>query len=72
MNMALGRRKPKQAELFIPTAQLTTGPGHPFYSKLNEVLAGAGFDEFVEQLCAPFYKEGGRRAFPRAFTFAWC
>ena len=49
--MALGKRKPKQDELFIPTAQLATGPGHPFYSKLNEVLAAAGFDAFAEKLC---------------------
>lgn len=26
--MALGKRKPKQDELFIPTAKLATGPGH--------------------------------------------
>jgi transposase len=58
--MALGKRKPKQEELFIPTAKLATGPGHPFYAKLNEVLAEAGFEAFVEKLCAPFYKEGGR------------
>ena len=49
--MALGRRKPKQDELFIPTANLATGPGHPFYTKLNEVLAQAEFDHFVERLC---------------------
>jgi transposase len=58
--MALGRRKPKQDELFIPTANLATGPGHPFYTKLNEVLAQADFDPFVERLCAKYYKEGGR------------
>ena len=58
--MALGRRSPRQDDLFIPTAKLAAGPGHPFYAKLNEVLAGAGFDEWVEQLCAPYYKEGGR------------
>src|ERR1035437_4986345 len=58
--MALGRRSIRQDELFIPTAKLATGPGHPFYTKLNEVLAGAGFDEWVEKLCAPYYKEGGR------------
>ena len=60
IHMALGRRSPRQDELFIPTAKLAAGPGHPFYTKLNEVLAGAGFDEWVEQLCAPYYKEGGR------------
>ena len=58
--MALGTRKPKQDELFIPTANLATGPGHPFYTKLNEVLAQADFDPFVERLCAQYYKEGGR------------
>ena len=58
--MALGRRSIRQDELFILTAKLATGPGHPFYTKLNEVLAGAGFDEWVEKLCAPYYKEGGR------------
>jgi transposase len=64
IRMALGKRKPKQDELFIPTAELATGPGHPFYSKLNEVLADAGFDEFVEKLCARYYKDGGRPSIP--------
>jgi transposase len=67
--MALGRRKTRQAELFIPTAQLAQGPGHPFYTKLNAVLAEAGFDEFVEQLCAPYSKEGGRPGLPPGTCF---
>jgi transposase len=67
--MALGRRKTKQAELFIPTAQLAQGPGHPFYSKLNAVLAEAGFDEYVENLCAPSYKDGGRPGIPPGLYF---
>ena len=67
--MALGKRKPQQEELFIPTAKLATGPGHPFYSKLNAVLADAGFDEFVERLCAPYYKEGGRPGIPPGVYF---
>lgn len=67
--MALGRRKEKQTELFIPTAQVSQGPGHPFYRKLNEVLAEAGFDEFVEELCAPHYKEGGRPSIPPGVYF---
>jgi transposase len=58
--MSLGKRKPKQDELFIPAAKVATGSGHPFYAKLNEVLAEARFDEFVEALCSPYYKEGGR------------
>lgn len=67
--MALGRRKEKQDELFIPTAELVRGPGHPFYSKLNEVLATAGFDGFVEDLCASCYKEGGRPGIPPGVYF---
>ena len=67
--MALGRRKPKQDELFIPTVKLAVSPGHPFYAKLNEVLAEAGFDEFVEKLCAPHYKEGGRPGIPPGVYF---
>jgi transposase len=67
--MSLGKRKPKQDELFIPTAKLAAGPGHPFYAKLNEVLAEAGFDAFVEKLCAPFYKEGGRPGIPPGVYF---
>ena len=67
--MALGKRKPKQVELFIPTVQLTTGPGHPFYSKLNQVLAQGGFDDFTETLCAPYYKEGGRPGIPPGTYF---
>ncbi len=67
--MALGRRRSKQTELFIPTAELVSGPGHPYYTKLNEVLAEAGFDEFVERLCAPSYKEGGRPSIPPGMYF---
>jgi transposase len=67
--MALGKRKPKQDELFIPTAKVASGPGHPFYSKLNQVLAEAGFDEFVEKLCVPYYKEGGRPGIPPGIYF---
>jgi transposase len=67
--MALGRRKPQQSDLFIPTAHLATGPGHPFYTKLNQVLADAGFDTFVEQKCAPYYKQGGRPGIPPGVYF---
>jgi transposase len=67
--MALGKRKPLQDELFISTAKLSTGSGHPFYAKLNEVLGKASFDEHVEQLCAPFYKEGGRPGIPPGVYF---
>ncbi len=68
--MALGQRLPqRQEELFIPTHRIAQGPGHPFYAKLNEVLAAAGFDAFVEEQCAPFYKEGGRPGIPPGVYF---
>jgi transposase len=67
--MALGKRKPQQDELFIPTAKIATGPGHPFYAKLNSVLADAEFDGFVEKLCAPYYKDGGRPGIPPGVYF---
>src|SRR6202790_4706175 len=69
IDMALGKCKPKQSELFIPTAKLATGPGHPFYTKLNDVLSEAGFDPFVEKLCAKYYKEGGRPGIPPGVYF---
>src|SRR5258707_8946888 len=56
--MAMGRRKKeRQQALFIPAAELPRTAAHPFYAKLNEVLAGWKFDEFVEQECAKFYAE---------------
>ena len=67
--MALGKRKIGQSEMFIPTNQLVLGPGHPFYSKLNEVLSEADFDAFVEKLCAPYYKDGGRPGIPPGVYF---
>jgi transposase len=67
--MSLGKRQTKQEQLFIPAADLAKGPGHPFYSKLNQVLASAGFDEFVEELCAQYYKQGGRPSIPPGVYF---
>jgi transposase len=55
--------------MFIPAAQVVAGPGHPFYTKLNAVLAEAAFDEYVETLCAPHYKEGGRPGIPPGVYF---
>ena len=36
------------------------GRGHPFFERLNQILGAAGFDAFVETLCAPFYATMGR------------
>src|SRR5471030_1897759 len=56
--MAMGKRKKsRQQPLFIVTADLPRTVAHPFYEKLNEVLAGWKFDPFVEELCAKFYDD---------------
>ena len=56
--MSMGKRKKHQQQsLFISAADLPRGASHPFYAKLNEVLAGWKFDEFVERLCARFYDD---------------
>jgi hypothetical protein len=45
----------KQEDIWIAHTELAVAPGHPFYKRLNELREGAGFDEFVEGLCARFY-----------------
>lgn len=69
--MAMGRRhRAKQESLFIPTAKLARSASHDFYERLNAVLAAAGFDDYVEPLCAPYYVEGkGRPSIPPGTYF---
>ncbi len=68
--MALGKRQPRQQELWIPTTQLPPTPGHPFYQKLNRVLEDAGFDGYVEGLCTPYYADTlGRPSIPPGIYF---
>jgi hypothetical protein len=51
--MAPGTHKPNRGELYIPASESATGPGHPLYTKLNNVLNQTGFDRFVEKCGAP-------------------
>ena len=69
--MSLGRRtQERQEELWVATPQLPKSEGHVFFRKLNELLAEAGFDVFVEQLCEPHYHERqGRRSIPPGVYF---
>src|SRR6266481_4715561 len=55
--MAMGTRKQreKQEDIWIAHTELAAAPGHPFYQRLNELLEGEHFDEFVESRCAKFY-----------------
>src|SRR6476646_7890691 len=63
--MALGRQKERQADLMIGWADLPCSPGHPFYDRLQGVLVEAGFDDFAEAQCKPFYAaKQGRPSVP--------
>ena len=47
-----------------------SSPGHPFYERLNRVLAAAGFDAFCEAVCQPFYApKMGRVSLPPGVYF---
>ncbi len=69
--MAMGKRQTeRQDDLWIVAAELPRGPGHPFYARLNELLAAHGFDAFVEGLCRKFYHETlGRPGIPPGVYF---
>jgi len=70
--MAMGKRKPRQESLFVPTHELAQAPGHPFYHKLNALLDQAGFDRWVENLCRPYYEheeKRGRKSVPPGVYF---
>ncbi len=69
--MALGRRKKeRQQDFWIATDHLPRSEGHVFYRKLNELLADAGFDTFVESLCEEHYHHRmGRPSIPPGTYF---
>jgi transposase len=61
--MAMGTRKQRerQEQLWVTHTELATGPGHPFYTRLNELLDREKFDEFAETECAEFYADKNGR-----------
>lgn len=68
--MALGKRKNEQQSAWIATTELPKSPGHPFYKKLNALLAATGFDQWLEVLCAPYYAaKMGRESIPPGVYF---
>ena len=68
--MALGRRKRQHQELWVATTDLPRSPGHPFYKKLNRLLVEAGFDDWLERLCQPYYAaDQGRPGIPPGVYF---
>ena len=69
--MAMGKRKTeRQSELWVAATEMPQSPGHPFYRKLNELLAEHSFDTFVEDLCRKFYHDAlGRPSIPPGAYF---
>jgi transposase len=68
--MALGKRKREQQGLWIATTDLPQSPGHPFFQKLNHVLAEAHFDSWIEKRCEPYYAAKlGRPSIPPGVYF---
>jgi transposase len=56
--------------LWVASGELPRSAAHPFYQKLNGLLAETDFDDFVETLCRPYYAEGqGRPGIPPGVYF---
>jgi len=68
--MALGKRRQEQQGMWVVSTDLPKSPGHPFYRKLNHLLAEAKFDGWIEKLCQPFYATTmGRPSIPPGVYF---
>jgi len=61
MSMGTRKHRQRQEQLWVTHTELATGPGHPFYMRLNELLDQEKFDEFAETECAQFYAEKNGR-----------
>jgi transposase len=70
--MAMGkqRRRPTQASMWVARQDLPRSAAHPFYTRLNQIIDEADFDEFVELLCQRFYADDvGRPSLPPSRYF---
>jgi len=66
--MAFGRKhrsKGKAMWVTYPDAE----PGSSICKQLNEVLRERDFDTFSEDLCAPYFRDGGRPSIPPGVYF---
>jgi transposase len=63
-SMAMGKRRRRQDALFVMADGLPKSPGHPFYRKLNELLAEAEFDRWIEGRCQRYYVTDEKRGQP--------
>jgi transposase len=62
--MAMGKRRARQESLFVSTEGLPKSQGHPFYKRLNQLLAEAGFDRWIENRCQQYYEQEETRGQP--------
>jgi len=62
--MSMGKRRQRQESLFIMTDGLPKSTGHPFYQKLNALLAEADFDRWIEKHCQRYYEREEKRGQP--------
>jgi transposase len=62
--MTMGRRTQRQESLFVLTEDLASSAGHPFYKKLNALLAEAEFDRWIEERCQEYYNHEEKRGQP--------
>ena len=68
--MALGLRGERERGMWVATSALPRSAGHPFYARLNMLLAEAAFDRFAEAACAPHYaRTQGRPSIPPGVYF---
>ena len=69
--MGLGRRKrERQEEFWVAADSLPDAPRHAFYDTLNRLLESGRFDDFVEELCEPYYAGSvGRPSIPPGVYF---
>jgi transposase len=68
--MGTRKQRQRQEQLWVAQAELASGPGHPFYTRLDELLEQEKFDDFAEAACAQFYDErNGRPSLPPGTYF---
>jgi transposase len=69
--MAMGRRAERtQGSFWVARESVRRAPAHPFYQKLNQILAASGFDRFSEAACERFYADAlGRPSIPPGVYF---
>src|SRR5215207_4831621 len=63
-SMSMGKRRQRQEALFISATDLPRSAGHPFYRRLNQLLAEAQFDSWIERRCEPYYAQAEKRGQP--------